>query len=186
MNTLRTSVRRPRLMRKAWRGCNSRLTQIDFTNGGRNLFSRVKISETVAEQYVAAMCLFFGSVRTPRPGCRCRSAGGGRRARGGRWSPSGEPAGWRPGPCRVPRPRTRRGCRRATVSHSQTVTSHAIVLGSRIDITVVATAPISTTSMTGGRRARAGRACGGRRERRGELLRSGRWSPLACGGSVDG
>ena len=36
-----------------------------------------------------------------------------------------------------------------TVSHSQTVTSQPMVLGSLIDSTVVTTAPISTTSMTG-------------------------------------
>ncbi len=49
--------------------------------------------------------------------CRCR------RGPGAPWSPAAGRAGWRPGPCRGPRPRTRPGCAKSTVSHSQTVTS---------------------------------------------------------------
>ena len=51
----------------------------------------------------------------------------------------------------LPRPSATDSARvpKSTVSHSQTVTSQPSVLGSTIDSTVVTTAPISTTSITG-------------------------------------
>ena len=64
--------------------------------------------------------------------------------------------------CALPRPSATDSARvpKSTVSHSQTVTSQPMVLGLTTDSTVVVTAPISTTSMTGVPTSwRAGRAC---------------------------
>ena len=70
-------------------------------------------------------------------------------------------AAWRPAPCRGPRRSPRRGCAKTTVSHSQIATVNVNQAGSSpppsgsppktwiSQATVVITAPISTTNITG-------------------------------------